>query len=85
MEFRPLLAMLDGLPEIRIVVDGLLERKARTDERIPIAREPVLDAWLETEWARLKAAAGSLPNSLDSAGKPAPETLDRLFRTMVGG
>lgn len=84
MEFQPLLAMLDDSTAIRAVVADLLERKARTDERIPIPRESILDTWLDAEWTRLKDAAGRLPSSQSGDGKPDAGVLDQLFRTLVG-
>jgi len=77
MEFEPLLSLL-GDP-LNAQVRELLDRKVKSDERIPIPRLPIIDAFLERELARLTAAAATLPS-----GKADIEALDGLLRNLSG-
>jgi uncharacterized protein len=79
MEFGPLLALIGEDGPMNGQVRELLIRKGKTDERIPIPRLPVIDAFLESELARLTAAAASLPS-----GKADIEALDGLLRNLSG-
>ena len=80
MALTPLLALLDGQPNIKASIDDLLERKQVTDEQVPIARITVIDDFLAEELARLQESAKQLPAA---AGNPA--VLDDLFLAFLGG
>jgi len=79
MEFQPLLQILDGAPRIRTKIDELLERKQYTDERMPISREPLIDAYLESELKRLTELVARLPGA-----HPNMSAIDILFRKSLG-
>lgn len=78
MEFKPLLAMLDGSPDIADAVAELLERKKQTDERVPVDRIALIDNFLEREIGRLKDESLLLPR-----GDGSPAELDGLFRSIL--
>ena len=79
MEFQALSQMLDDAAGIRTKVDELLERKRCTDERVPISREPQIDAYLESELRRLTEVASRLPAAHVDA-----DAIDLLFRKSLG-
>lgn len=79
MEFGVLLNLMDGEPKLKASVVDLLERKQFSDEQIPIARIPLIDAFLENELARLRQSAPRLPAANGDIG-----SLDSLLRKLIG-
>jgi len=78
MEFAPLLENVSD-EEFLAAIDALLEVKKDASEGAVIARVPVIDAYVERELARCRAAAKEIAViEKDSAD------LDAYFRGVIG-